>query len=206
MRSFFPLFYSHIDLAHHYWAQVIQKGDTVIDATCGNGKDTLVLAKLALEETKGHVIGLDIQKEALLATEELLRNHLPTTWIRRITLLEQSHTVFPLDGQNDPIRLVVYNLGYRPLGAKRLTTMTATTLISVEKALQLLMPGGVVSITCYPGHEEGGREELALETWLNSLNPQIFNICQHRWLNRHLSPSLILIQKLSNPVGHAADN
>lgn len=195
MRSFFPLFSSHIDLAHHYWKQVVQKGDTVIDATCGNGRDTLVLAGLALENGKGHLIGLDIQKKALQRTEKLLREHLPLESMESITLLEQSHADFPAICSRNTIRLIVYNLGYLPQGNKSLTTMTGTTMVSVDKALQLLVPGGVISITCYPGHEEGYREEQALESWLKCLNPMFYNICHHRWLNREQSPSLILIQK-----------
>ena len=86
------LFTSHLDLAHHYWAQVVQKGDTVIDATYG--KDTLALAKLALNENQGHLIGLDIQKEALGRTKQLLIRHLPSEWIQSDDL-EQSHVDFP---------------------------------------------------------------------------------------------------------------
>lgn len=195
MRSFFPLFSSHIDLAQHYWIQLVQKGDTVIDATCGNGKDTLVLARLALDEEKGRVVGMDIQKDALLRTEELLRGHLPNELMGRITLLQQSHAEFPAFCKTGTVKLIVYNLGYLPTGDKTLTTMTATTMVSVEKALHLLSPGGMLSIMCYPGHEEGQREMETLELWLGALNPRFYNICQHRWLNRQLSPSLVLIQK-----------
>ena len=193
--SFFPLFSSHIDLAHHYWMQIVKKGDTLIDATCGNGKDTLVLARLALDEGHGRLIGLDIQQEALLRTKELLREHLPESLMERIYLFEQSHVEFPKELTSHSIRLIVYNLGYLPSGNKAITTQTMTTLISVEKALNLLMPGGLLSITCYPGHDQGKKEEEALEAWLNALSPKWFSVCQHRWLNRSSSPSLILIQK-----------
>ena len=83
-HSFFPLFSSHIDLAHHYWMQIVKKGDTVIDATCGNGKDTLILARLALDEGQGRLIGLDIQSEALLRTKQLLCEHLSESLMERI--------------------------------------------------------------------------------------------------------------------------
>ena len=61
----FSLFSSHVELAHHYWERLLQIGDTVIDATCGNGRDTLELAKLVLAKDAGKVIAYDIQKAAL---------------------------------------------------------------------------------------------------------------------------------------------
>jgi hypothetical protein len=31
------------DIAHYYWRSIIEEGDTVVDATCGAGNDTLEL-------------------------------------------------------------------------------------------------------------------------------------------------------------------
>jgi ubiquinone/menaquinone biosynthesis C-methylase UbiE len=33
------------------WKHVVQKGDTVIDATCGNGYDTLAMVKMVADES-----------------------------------------------------------------------------------------------------------------------------------------------------------
>ena len=43
--------------------QVVQPGDTVVDATLGNGHDTLMLCELVGET--GRVIGFDIQPDAV---------------------------------------------------------------------------------------------------------------------------------------------
>lgn len=47
-------------------SQIIQPGDTVIDATLGNGHDTVMLAGLVGES--GHVIGFDVQSDAVERT------------------------------------------------------------------------------------------------------------------------------------------
>ena len=70
----FPLFQSPIDLAHQYWRQLLKPGDHAIDATCGNGKDTLTLAELLFSHSlEGTLIGMDIQAEAIERTRALLR-------------------------------------------------------------------------------------------------------------------------------------
>ena len=51
----------------------IDKGDTVIDATCGTGKDTLALAKAAGRD--GCVYAFDIQEEAIRRTKDRLREN-----------------------------------------------------------------------------------------------------------------------------------
>src|SRR6185436_10014836 len=79
-----------------------------------------------------------------------------------ITFLHQCHTQLP---QDEKVKLIVYNLGYLPGGNKSLTTLTSTTLTSLNTAYALLAPGGALSITCYPGHPEGAREEAAIHSW-----------------------------------------
>lgn len=46
------------------WASLVSPGDTVVDATCGNGHDTLALARLV--GPHGCIIAIDIQVSAVL--------------------------------------------------------------------------------------------------------------------------------------------
>ncbi|HSX12479.1 MAG TPA: class I SAM-dependent methyltransferase [Rhabdochlamydiaceae bacterium] len=185
--SQFSVFNSHLDLAHQYWQKILQRGDWAIDATCGNGKDSLKLAHLVTDS--GGVISLDIQ------TEALEKARLFTSQQKNIHFFLISHHTFPSLAYTKPIRLIVYNLGYLPGGDKTLTTQAETTLESLKTALSLLMAGGMISITCYPGHDEGAREENILLSFINQLDPSIWNICHHRALNRLKSPSLLIFQK-----------
>lgn len=55
------------------WKKIVQKGDIVIDATCGNGHDTLALVKMVADKLgKGRVYGMDIQQSAIDSTSSLL--------------------------------------------------------------------------------------------------------------------------------------
>jgi hypothetical protein len=193
MRREQTLFSSPIALAHHYWKLILKNDDTAIDATCGTGKDSLYLAQLLSE---GVLIALDIQEKAIRETSLLLKEKLQPSQLERIYLHQQSHTSFPPVPEKCEIKLIVYNLGYLPKsGQKQITTLTETTLESVQKALQLIALEGACSITCYPGHPEGKREEQALLHLFSTLDSTRWNLCYHRWINRPLSPSLFFIQK-----------
>jgi hypothetical protein len=191
------LFQSHIDLAHTIWEKIVRPGDTVVDATSGNGHDTLALAKMALTKNEGRLFALDLQKDALASCETKLREHLADPILSRVKLLEQCHSQFPEEIKPGTVSLIVYNLGYLPGGDKSKTTKADTTLQSLQKALLLIQEGGCISITCYPGHSEGLLEEEKLLDFAMQLDPSRFSICHHRWVNRKKSPSLLLIQRSS---------
>lgn len=195
MRQSFSLFQSHLDLSHRYWQQLVQPGDIVIDATCGNGHDTLKLAQLALQENLGSVYALDIQEKALTSTQERLAQHLSESIFKRIHFVLGCHSRFPSEILPSSVKLVVYNLGYLPSGDKQLTTQTSTTLKSICYAQDLLMPGGAISLTCYPGHSEGSLEQEAILKYASGLPPQKWSCCHHQWINRSQAPSLLIIQK-----------
>lgn len=191
----FPLFQSHLDLAHSYWERILQNKDWAIDATCGGGNDTLKLAEILQEKRDGGLIAIDLQEQAITRTRALLETRLPAHGISNVHLYRQSHCHFPQMAIEVQVKLIVYNLGYLPRGDKQLTTMTQTTLESVAKALDLLVPGGALSITCYPGHAEGAREEKALIEMAANLPAATWSVCYHSFPNRTLAPSLLLIQK-----------
>ena len=54
----------------HFISEYVKEGDLCIDATMGNGNDTLLLSRLCGK--KGHVLAFDIQEMALANTRERL--------------------------------------------------------------------------------------------------------------------------------------
>ncbi|MGK5595086.1 MAG: tRNA (mnm(5)s(2)U34)-methyltransferase [Parachlamydiaceae bacterium] len=182
----FTFLNSPIHVAHHFWKQMVETADHVIDATLGNGQDALFLAPLC---SKGKLIGIDIQEQAIRSSQELLKGY------QNIEYVVGSHASFPSHLLPETIKLIVYNLGYLPRGDKTIVTQTSSTLESLQNALPLLVPGGMVSMTCYSGHEEGANEEKALIDFSRSLNPRQWSVSHQQWLNRHRCPSLLLILK-----------
>ena len=129
---------------------LLQEGDVAVDATAGNGHDTLYLAQKVGE--RGHVYAFDVQQAALDSTKErLAENGIPD---ERVTLILSGHERMA-DYVKEPVRCVLFNLGWLPSGDHSVTTRVPTTLAAVEAACGLLLPGGMVSVCVYPGHEEG---------------------------------------------------
>lgn len=196
MKREFPLFQSHLDLAHRYWKEILKPGDHAIDATCGNGKDTLILAKFLFSQSlESSLIGIDIQAKAIARTRASLTSHLSKKEYERVFLYHQSHATFPLYAHQVPIRLIIYNFGYLPGSDKSITTLKTSSLQSFQAALSLIIPTGAISATCYPGHPEGAQEEQGLLDYVRTLDPAHFSVSWHTWPNRKLSPSLLFIQK-----------
>jgi hypothetical protein len=193
MRSKFPLFNTPIDLAHHFWKDLLTLGDVAIDATCGNGKDSLILAKW-LQPLIGKLHCIDIQEQAIETTKALLQKETPD-FFSSVLFYQQSHEQLP---EVASVKLIVFNLGYLPSGDKSLTTKVDSTLQSIQNALEILSLGGVVSITCYPGHPEGKKEQQVLLGYLSTLDPIHYCFTSFFWGNRNASPSLFLVQKKSS--------
>ena len=174
----------HISLAHKLCSEFLSPQDSAIDATCGNGHDAAFLAPLI-----SSLSVYDIQESALEITKKRLTNT-----ACQINFNLRSHTDFIEKTAN----LIIYNLGYLPGGNKEITTQTASTIISIEKALSILAPKGAISITCYPGHTEGKKEETALIKLANSLDPNLWKAYWHKQINNPIAPSLLWIKKIKN--------
>ena len=101
-------------MARKYISSCVSDGDRVIDATCGNGHDTLFLAKIVGE--KGKVFSFDIQPEALVNTRRLLEaNNLAD----RVHLIQSGHE--RMDSHvHEKVAAVMFNLDYLPGGNHKL--------------------------------------------------------------------------------------
>lgn len=170
--------------------QVVLPGDTVVDATLGNGHDACFLAELVGEH--GRVIGFDIQPEAVRRSEAAL---LEAGMLDRCELHAVGHERMA-DHVAGRIRAAAFNLGWLPGGDKAVTTRWETTRAAIGTALSLLLPGGICTVCAYPGHAAGDEERHELAAWLASLRPQEFNVLHHRFLNAGPgAPECFIIQK-----------
>lgn len=179
-------------LVHQFLREQVPRGTWVIDATAGNGHDTLALAGIVGPD--GHVLAIDCQPAAVAATWARVDG----AGHRHVTVIEGNHAdmlrwVSP--EQHGHIAAVVFNLGYLPNGDHSLVTSPETTLPALDTAVALLAPSGLLTILAYPGHD-GGREELvAIESWLAGLGSG-FTCNRHTGLpGRSASPVLFVVRR-----------
>ncbi|MDX1346394.1 MAG: class I SAM-dependent methyltransferase [Sedimenticolaceae bacterium] len=155
------------DVAHDVIAGHVHAGDIVIDATMGNGHDTLFLAQLVGET--GHVYALDLQQRAIDQTRARLDMHGAA---EQVTLIKGDHAemgrLLP-QGMAESVAAIVFNLGYLPGGVKSVTTTAESTLYALDASRELIKPGGIISLLVYVGHPGGLEEDVAIREWLGSL-------------------------------------
>lgn len=168
----------------------VRPGDTVADATMGNGHDTLLLARLV--GPSGQVHAFDVQAQAVEATQARL---LAAGMLSRVTLHHMGHEHMA-QAIRQPLSLCVFNLGWLPGSDKQIRTQTATTLTAIHSALSLLAPMGLCILCIYPGHPEGDEERTAIHAMLAALRPQSYNVLWHAFVNAGPNaPECVLVQK-----------
>ena len=177
-------------LAREVILQAVQPGDTVVDATMGNGHDTLMLCGAV--GPAGLVYAFDVQAQAVEETRRRLREQ---ELDGRAELILAGHEHMA-EYVKDPVRAVMFNLGWLPGGNHGITTRWETTRRAVESALDLLMPMGVLVICVYPGHAEGEREKRELTAFLTGLSNRQFNVLHQRFPNAGPgAPECFIVQK-----------
>lgn len=164
----------------------IEIGDTVVDATAGNGHDTLFLAELVGDT--GHVYAFDVQQQAVDAT------------MRRLAEAGvQARCEVILDGHEQvanyvstPIKAAVFNLGYLPGAAHDVITKPSTTVAALESLLQQLVVGGMIVLVIYYGHEGGKEERDRVLDYVASLPQKQVHVLRYEFINQQNDPPFVI--------------
>ncbi|PTX60248.1 putative rRNA methylase [Melghirimyces profundicolus] len=182
-----------LPFAHQLVKGVLPPGGWAVDATVGNGHDTLFLARSV--GAGGKVHGFDIQREALERAEARLRDN---GVAHRVTLHHQGHhrmkEYLPPEWKGK-VSAVMFNLGYLPKGDPTVITRPATTLPALSQALEWLSPGGILTAVLYTRHPGGAEEADRVLRYIHELDPRAYRAVQYRFLNRRHAPSLIAVFK-----------
>ncbi|AZP05539.1 tRNA (mnm(5)s(2)U34)-methyltransferase [Jeotgalibaca ciconiae] len=177
-----------VSFSHDLLKQTIVPGDLVIDATVGNGNDTILLAQLT--GSRGTVIGFDIQASAIEKTRQKL---LLTGLGERVTLHQVGHenaeSYLP---KNKEIGAIIYNLGYLPGGDKSITTLKDSTIKSIVSLLPHLRIGSLLIIVIYSGHPAGTEEKDALLQFSEQLDQKEFSVLRYQFINQKNEPPFII--------------
>ena len=172
-------------LAQEILKPLIRPGELVIDATAGNGHDTVFLAECV--GPAGKVLAFDVQEAALDSARARVGD---PGWVE---FFHESHWNMGDHAAAESVAVIMFNLGYLPGENHELTTETNETLAALEVAARLLKPGGVLSVICYPGHPAGAAEAVAVETWMTAQAANRWRIARYGAIGtKRAAPFLLL--------------
>lgn len=170
--------------------KTVKTGDIVVDATVGNGHDTLFLAQLVGKA--GQVYGFDIQEEALITTRERLNQQ---NQLKQAILIHDGHE--NLEKHIQPshfgkITGAIFNLGYLPGSDKGIITKPETTIAAIEQLLKLMAPEGMLVLVIYHGHDGGREERDQLLDYCKNIDQNSAHVLQYQFLNQKNHPPFIV--------------
>jgi len=168
--------------------KVIDETDIAVDATLGNGNDTLFLSNLL---HRGKVYAFDIQAIAI----ERFKKTIDERNIKNVILINDGHENI-LNYVKEAPKAIMFNLGYLPGGDEKIITRPDTTLKALSDSLKILRPGGVITLVVYTGHLGGAEEGILIDEFIKKLDPKIYSVMQIKFANRdEKAPYLIVIEK-----------
>ena len=162
-----------------------------IDATCGNGNDSLFLASRAEK-----LFCFDIQASAIRNTKAQLHSATLDTTNLAVSYILDSHSNLQKHcGKHaGTVDVIMFNLGYLPKSDDiEITTQTSSTIAAIEQAIQCSSKTGLISVLCYRGHAGGSEEYQALRKLLNSIDQHGWHWQQFDSFNSNESTPVLLV-------------
>lgn len=200
--------YRIISYIQHFIREHVKEGGCCIDATAGNGHDTLLLCQLVgavdnsedgregdaskISGQSGKVLAFDIQKQALDNTGNLLEEN-----GCQAKLILDSHANMKNYAKENSVDCIVFNFGYLPGGDHKLATKAASSIAAIEAGLDLLKKGGIMTLCIYSGGDSGFEERDALLKFLKALDGKKYLVIASFYYNRPNHPPIpVIVKKL----------
>ena len=177
MKREYPL--NALGLSHQFMAAHIREGDLCIDATAGRGRDALFLCRLVGES--GRVIAMDIQEDAVAQTTALLTAE---GCIDRATVVQGCHSRMGDYAAPESVAGIMFNFGWLPGGDHTTFSHGDTSIAALQAGLELLKPGGVMTLCIYYGRENGTAERDAILAWLPTVDNRCYTVIRGDFTNR----------------------
>ena len=177
MKREFPL--NSLGLTHRVMAAHVKPGGFCIDATAGKGRDTLFLCSLVGE--RGRVLAMDIQPEAVAQTRALLEEN---GVAERAAVVQACHSRMGEYAPAESVDAIMFNFGWLPGGDHTVFSGPDTSIAAVQTGLELLKPGGVMTLCIYYGRENGTTERDALLAFLPTLDNRRYTVIRGDFVNR----------------------
>lgn len=174
-----------LGVSHRFIKQYLLEGGFAIDATAGNGGDTLMLCERV--GSSGKVLAMDIQQQAVDNTKKLLQEN---GWADVAQVVKDSHACMDRYAAEESADCVVFNFGWLPGGSHDIFTQKESSLTAIEKGLNCLKPGGIMSLCVYYGRNNGYEERDAILAYVQSLDHRKYTVMVVDFANRINDPPI----------------
>lgn len=166
-----------------------------LDATAGNGHDTLFLASQVGDA--GRVWAFDVQTAALAAARARVAE---AGLVERVVFVHAGHErlgeILPPDVAGR-LYAATFNLGYLPGSDKKTVTHAPTTLAALEALLPLIAVHGLLCVHAYLGHSGGEAEGAAVARWFEGLPWTAWRVAGYGFSNKPANrEALFLAEKI----------
>lgn len=178
-----------IEYSHHLLKQTLTTGEIAVDATCGNGNDTLFLSEMVGQ--KGRVIAFDIQKQAIETSKDLMAKH----GRGNVDFIHDSHAKAAEILQEKDIKQIggaIFNLGYLPRSNKKIITTGESTIQAISALRSFLKKDGIIVIVIYHGHEGGIEEKQQVLQYTENLAQEKYRVLRYGFINQKNNPPFIV--------------
>ncbi len=176
--------YNNIKYVQETIKRIVKSPKVIIDATCGNGNDTLFLAQ---QYKQSQIYAFDIQETAILNTQKRCKEY------TNIKYIKDSHANI-LNYVEENIDLIIFNLGYLPYDNTSITTEFESTKKAIESAMVKLVKNGIIVITVYKG-SENIEETNKLKIFLQNINKAEFIVSNYYLHNLSNAPENLVIER-----------
>ena len=173
-----PIKYSKIVLDARKIIKNVKNKNVAIDATCGNGHDTIYMSKYFNE-----VNSFDIQELAIKRTEKKLY------YINNVKLFNDDFNNIVNYGINPD--LIIFNLGFLPGSNRKVKSQDYTPELAIRKCYDILNDEGIIIICSYRAHDGGMDEYNKIIESIKDLNYTV----KEKYKNNE---ALIVINKKAN--------
>lgn len=180
--------FSALEIINRVIDENVKEGDLCIDATAGRGNDTLHLCRLVGDT--GHVTAFDIQQDAVESTSALLEKY---GMSERADVLLRSHSEMGELFEKESVSLIAFNFGWLPKGDHSINTRKETSIAAIEQGLELLKPGGIMTLIIYYGRDTGFEERDALLAYLPTLDSRKYTVIEMPFVNRPNCPPIPIV-------------
>lgn len=172
-------------ISHHIVSMAVKKGDICIDATAGRGNDTVFLCSLVGEN--GRVLSFDIQDDAIQSTTDAVKEN---GFDKIADIKKCSHSEMDKFAESGTVACIMFNFGWLPGGDHNIHTQARTSIEAIEKGLELLRDGGVMSLCIYYGKETGFEERDALLEYIKTIECRKASVLVCDFVNRPNCPAI----------------